>query len=322
MNDKLDYGEVKIDGRIISSSWWGQMWCRNIENYSDLRNRLERGRTYIRQNTVKNLSISSNCAESLVQGHSKEPYKVIINIKTIDKNKYDNILNTCENSVDNLESLMTGSFPKEYQQFFTDEEYGLFPKSNEIDYNCTCLDYLTNMHMCKHIAATMYAIGNKLDKDPLIFFKLRGIDLTEFTKKIVKKENEYVWDKINSESDRKISDNDISSLFGVDYEDDNEKIDVNKILYSDTNSANKELLNQTTNILEKPITDELNEEQSSEEINEIDESTFITNFSSSNDFEDSKGLINSTESQEPYVNQNTNNKKSLFSKFFSIFSKK
>ena len=219
INDKIDYGEVKIDGRIISSSWWGQMWCRNIENYSNLRNRLERGRTYIRQNTVKNLSISSNCAKSLVQGHSKEPYKVTINIKTIEKSKYENILSTCENSVDNLESLMTGSFPKEYQQFFTNEEYGLFPKSDEIKYQCTCLDYQTNMHMCKHIAATMYAIGNKLDCDPLIFFKLRGIDLTEFSRKIVKKENEFVWDKINSESNRKISKNDISSLFGVDYKD-------------------------------------------------------------------------------------------------------
>ena len=291
------------------------MWCRNIENYSDLRNRLERGRTYIRQNTVKNLSISSNCAESLVQGHSKEPYKVIINIKTIDKNKYDNILNTCENSVDNLESLMTGSFPKEYRQFFTDEEYGLFPKSNEIDYNCTCLDYLTNMHMCKHIAATMYAIGNKLDKDPLIFFKLRGIDLTEFTKKIVKKENEYVWDKINSGSDRKISDNDISSLFGVDYEDDNEKIDVNKLLYSDDNEQVQKINNT---------------EEKKNEISEM----FNDNKVENTDIEDKNRQVLIIDEDSNIINNNNENlelttsemikdtkNKNIFSRIFGIFNR-
>lgn len=315
-NDKVDYGEVKIDGRIISSSWWGQMWCKNIENYSNLRNRLERGRTYIRQNTVKNLSISKNCSESLVQGNSKEPYKVTIDIKTIEKSKYENILNTCENSVDNLESLMTGSFPKEYQQFFTNEEYGLFPKSDEINYQCTCLDYQTNMHMCKHIAATMYAIGNKLDCDPLIFFKLRGIDLTEFSKKIVKKENEFVWEKVNSESNRKISKNDISSLFGVDYEENNEEIDVNKLLYSDDNKQVQKINN------------------TEEKKNEIFE-MFNDNKVENTDIEDKNRQVLIIDDDSNIINNNNNENlelttsemikdtknKNIFSRIFGIFNR-
>lgn len=276
MDDKQEYGEVKIDGNIISSSWWGQMWCRNIENYSDVRNRLERGRTYLRQNTVKELFISKNCAKSLVQGHSKEPYMITITIKTIEKDKYENILNKCENSVENLESLMDGSFPKEYQQFFTDEEYGLFPKSNEIYYECTCLDYSTNMHMCKHIAATMYAIGNKLDKDPLIFFKLRGIDLTEFTNKIIKRENEFVWNKINLESNRKVSDNDISTLFGVDCEYDKEKIDVNQILYSkkENNENSNELNSNSKKLIAKTLSKEKLSKNEIQDYNNI-ENTYV-----------------------------------------------
>lgn len=319
-NDKIDYGEVKIDGKIISSSWWGQMWCRNIENYSNLRNRLERGRTYIRQNTIKNLSIARNCAESLVQGHSKEPYKVTIHIKTIEKSKYENILNTCENSVDNLESLMTGSFPKEYQQFFTNEEYGLFPKSDEINYQCSCLDYQTNMHMCKHIAATMYAIGNKLDCDPLIFFKLRGIDLTEFSRKIVKKENEFVWDKINSESNRKISKNDISSLFGVDYEEDNEEIDVNKVLYSDDN----ETIQKTNNTEE--IKEEIFEKSNDNKIqyNKVENNDIEVENREALIINENYNKINNNKNVElptsKTIKDTTN--KNLFSKIFDIFKKR
>ena len=319
-NDKIDYGEVKIDGKIISSSWWGQMWCRNIENYSNLRNRLERGRTYIRQNTIKNLSIARNCAESLVQGHSKEPYKVTIDIKTIEKSKYENILNTCENSVDNLESLMTGSFPKEYQQFFTNEEYGLFPKSDEINYQCSCLDYQTNMHMCKHIAATMYAIGNKLDCDPLIFFKLRGIDLTEFSRKIVKKENEFVWDKINSESNRKIRKNDIPSLFGVDYEEDNEEIDVNKVLYSDDN----ETIQKTNNTEE--IKEEIFEKSNDNKIqyNKVENNDIEVENREALIINENYNKINNNKNVElptsKTIKDTTN--KNLFSKIFDIFKKR
>jgi uncharacterized Zn finger protein len=261
-NDKKDYGEVIINGKRISSSWWGQMWCKNIENYSYLQNRLERGRTYIRKNTIKKLSIFSNCAESEVQGTQSKPYNVKIKIKKIDNNKYSNILEKCENTIDNLESLMTGSFPEEFQQFFTDEKYGLFPKIDEIEYECTCMDYKKNHHMCKHIAATFYAIGNKLDYEPLIFFKLRGINLDEFTKKIVKKENQFIWENINNDTTRKIDDNDISSLFGIEYDNDSEILDVKNIL-----DINDEIKNKNEDIINK----EKNEITDIETVVEIDQ---------------------------------------------------
>ena len=97
MNDeKVDYGEVIIDGRLISASWWGQMWCKNIENYSNLKNRLERGRTYIRKNTIKSFSISDNKIEASVQGTMKNPYEVSIMVKSISTMNYNNILDTFE----------------------------------------------------------------------------------------------------------------------------------------------------------------------------------------------------------------------------------
>lgn len=241
--EKKEYGEVIITGKLISSSWWGQMWCRNIENYSELRNRLERGRSYIRRNTVKNLSISICKAEADIQGTQPEPYQVVINVKKIDKNKLKNIMNKCENSIDSLESLMMGSFPKEYQKFFTDEKYGLFPQKNEIDYKCSCPDYSNYHHMCKHIAATLYAIGNKLDVEPLIFFKLRGINLNVFSKTIIKQENEFVWENVNNDSGRKIKHDDISSLFGIEYESFDEKINVDQVLETKLTKKNQKNLN-------------------------------------------------------------------------------
>ncbi len=294
-SDKKDYGEVLIEGKIISSSWWGKMWCKNIENYSSLKNRLERGRTYIRQNTVKKLIISSNCAEAYVQGTKKEPYRVCINIKSIDSSKYNNILETCEKSIDSLEALMSGSFPKEYQQFFTDENYGLFPKTDEIEYKCSCPDYFTNLHMCKHIAATLYAIGNKLDEDPLIFFKLRGINLSEFSDKIIKKENDFVWENINSKSNRRINNDDISSLFGVEYENIQDEIDMS-------------IIDKSNNLITKNDSSHLSSSKC----------TIISNESQS---QTSNNLPVSEEEQTKVnqINYSSKNKFGFFSKLINIF---
>lgn len=245
--DEIEYGEVIISDRLISKSWWGIKWCKNIENYSNLRNRLERGRTYIRRGTIKRLSISNNLVKADVQGTQEEPYKVVIKIKAINKKQYNNIIEKCENTIDSVDSLMTGDFPLEYQCLFTDAEYGLFPKSDELDYSCTCMDYITYNHVCKHIAGTFYAIGNKLDDDPTIFFKLRGINMSQFIDSIVKRENDFVWKKVNIKSDRQVNNNDIKTLFGIDYDDDNEEIDVNKILNTSEENLDDSFSNDSSN---------------------------------------------------------------------------
>ena len=46
---------VKIDGRTIAHTFWGQAWCENLESYSDYANRLPRGRTYVRNGSVVDL---------------------------------------------------------------------------------------------------------------------------------------------------------------------------------------------------------------------------------------------------------------------------
>jgi hypothetical protein len=46
--EKRDLRPVKIEGRKIARTFWGEAWCGNLERYSDFENRLPRGRTYVR----------------------------------------------------------------------------------------------------------------------------------------------------------------------------------------------------------------------------------------------------------------------------------
>jgi uncharacterized Zn finger protein len=64
----------------------------------------------------------------------------------------------------------------------TDRSEGLFPKPNEIQMRCSCPDYAG---MCKHVAAVMYGIGNRLDTSPELLFELRGVDHKELIEQAI-----------------------------------------------------------------------------------------------------------------------------------------
>jgi uncharacterized Zn finger protein len=53
---------------------------------------------------------------------------------------------------------------------------GLFPSPKEIAFSCSCPD---SAAMCKHVAATLYGIGARLDVEPELLFGLRKVDAKE-----------------------------------------------------------------------------------------------------------------------------------------------
>lgn len=213
-NKKTNYGSITLNGRqLIASSWWGQSWCNNLERYQELENRLQRGRTFIRKGKVLDFTVSS-CridAKVLPSGlNGNDTYDVLIIFKALPQEKIDVILKKFEN-IDGLSDLLVGSFSDYNKELFTDCENGLFPKPDEMHVYCDCLDYQKNDHICKHIAAVLYGIGYELDNNPLIFFELRGIDISQIKNSAVK----YVWDGIGKSSDRTIAPNDAECLFGI-----------------------------------------------------------------------------------------------------------
>jgi uncharacterized Zn finger protein len=67
-------------------------------------------------------------------------------------------------------------------EMVTHRDEGLFPKPSEIKMRCSCPDYAG---MCKHIAATMYGVGNRLDRSPELLFLLRDVDHLELIEQAI-----------------------------------------------------------------------------------------------------------------------------------------
>ncbi len=203
---------VVLEGRNIATSWWGKAWCNNLERYADYKSRLERGRRYVRANCVLDLNIDYANVVALVQGSQKNPYRVQITIDPLPELRYQKIIYKCSSKIENIESLINGKFPNELKELFADKKAGLFPSMKEIHFKCTCPDWAD---MCKHTAAVLYGIGNRFDTSPLLFFKLRGINIEEMASDLVDNRLEQMLNNADKASSRILDDSLVNKIFGI-----------------------------------------------------------------------------------------------------------
>jgi uncharacterized Zn finger protein len=207
---------IVIAGSAIAKTWWGKSWNLNLERYADYSNRIGRGRSYVRHGAVLDLLITPGQVKSLVQGSRAKPYSVIIKIKGIGKNIWKNMKAACAGKLDSLPALLAGQFPKALGEIFTVRGEGLFPSPKEIEFDCSCPDWA---YMCKHVAATLYGIGARLDEDPGLFFKLRKVKVDDVIRQTVKDQSDKLLKKAEKASARTIAESDISGMFGIDMEE-------------------------------------------------------------------------------------------------------
>jgi uncharacterized Zn finger protein len=165
---------VEIQGRTIAASFWGKGWCDHLESFSDFENRLPRGRTYARNGSVCHLEIMPGRIEALVSGTSL--YKVNITVKPLKKAVWASIKKKCSGQIGSVIELLQGKISGQVMSIVADRDSGLFPMPGEIKLDCSCPDWAV---MCKHVAATMYGVGNRLDTQPELLFLLRGVDAGE-----------------------------------------------------------------------------------------------------------------------------------------------
>jgi uncharacterized Zn finger protein len=165
---------ISIEGRTIAKTFWGKAWCQNLEGYSDYANRLPRGRTYVRNGSVVDLQIKPGAILASVCG--SELYEVALTVTPLAKAKWKSICKDCAGGIDSLVELLQGRLSKGVMERICRQNHGLFPSPAEVRLSCSCPDWAD---MCKHVAAVMYGVGARFDRQPELLFRLRAVDEME-----------------------------------------------------------------------------------------------------------------------------------------------
>ena len=199
---------VKINGRTIASTFWGKAWCKHLESFSDYENRLPRGRTYVRNGSVIDLQIEPAKITAQVMGSSL--YKQTITIAPIVAARWKTIKNACSGQIDSLVELLQGRLSNGVMAVITHRDEGMFPLPKEIKMDCSCPDGAV---LCKHLAAVLYGVGARLDRQPELLFTLRQADHAELITEAVSSQ------AIPAAGATDLDTASLADVFGIDIED-------------------------------------------------------------------------------------------------------
>jgi uncharacterized Zn finger protein len=202
----VDCQPVAVEGRAIARTFWGKKWCANLEAYSDFANRLPRGRSCVRNGAVLDLCIAAGGIDALVSG--TKVYKVRIGIGALDAKAWEPILKECAGQIATLVELLQGRLSGAVMDVVTRPGTGLFPTPRQISFRCSCPD---SASMCKHVAAALYAVGNRLDSQPDMLFLLRQVDPQD----LIRQAGSGPASAADASASA-LDDADLSALFGIE----------------------------------------------------------------------------------------------------------
>lgn len=158
----------------FGNTWWGQAWLQSLADIDDT-NRLPRGKSYARQGLVQNIEIVEHIIVAKVQGTRPLPYHISIGVQRLDNYQKSTLVKAISLRSDLLSSLFSGRVPEEISDLCSSLGVSLFPRTwRDLSMQCSCPDWAVP---CKHLAAVLYLLANEIDRDPLLIFRLHGIDL-------------------------------------------------------------------------------------------------------------------------------------------------
>ncbi len=192
--------------RKLVSTFWGKAWCQHLEKYSDYEYRLPRGRSYLRQGQVYDLSVEPGMLRALVLGSSM--YEVEVRIAPLNAEDWGRMQSACAGQVGSLLDLLSGNLGAGVMSVICERDGGIFPAPKEIKMSCSCPDWAD---MCKHVAAVMYGVGVLFDRDAALFFRLRQVDPADL---LAAGAQELL--SSTTGADEGLSGEDLSGLFGID----------------------------------------------------------------------------------------------------------
>ncbi len=200
---------AKANGKKIARTFWGYAWCRNIETWQDYESRLPAGRSLLRAGGVIDLELTGGLITAKVADAAEgELRSVRIPIQAPDPERLDSLRLRCAGNIASLVDLVSGNLSEEILHAFCDPEQGLFPESHELKFICDCID---DSCLCRHAAAVLYGTGARLDDDPSLFFRLRGMKPELFFDTAAAAESLASENEIDTAA--------LAETFGIDLED-------------------------------------------------------------------------------------------------------
>jgi len=184
-------------------TYWGKQFL-NALLHIDYSNRLPRGRSYASNGKVKSIDFKGGLIQAKVQGSRPKPYAVRVFVPEFTRQQKNDLLDAIRQHPAILAAMLNRKLPDELLTIASSLGIKIFPsKWDDFDMECSCPDWAVP---CKHLAAVIYLIANRIDLNPFMVLELHGLDVvSELASNGIKIEDEVIekiesWDEYFSKN--------------------------------------------------------------------------------------------------------------------------
>ncbi len=155
----------------MAGTWWSTRLVQLLDSYG-LGARMQRGRRYARAGQLVSFEVQPGLVIAQVQGSRHTPYVANVQFSPLSEAQWSAVQRQIESSLHFAARLLAGEVPPELEAVFDDAGVPLLPRRwTDIRASCSCPDW---ENPCKHIAALLYVLADRLDDDPWLLLQWRG----------------------------------------------------------------------------------------------------------------------------------------------------
>lgn len=162
------------DGGVVASTTptgalaleWLASWKKLSVSHAG---QLGRGRNFARGGRVRDVDVAQAGANATVV--DGEPVSCSLRVRAFTESEWDRVAEVLLGRLEHIAALLEGEMPPGLVEALKARGVKLVPTQNEIDGECSCLDY---MFPCAHVAAVHAVLAEAIEGDPFLLFTLRG----------------------------------------------------------------------------------------------------------------------------------------------------
>jgi uncharacterized Zn finger protein len=166
-------GGIRLQSRRGGTAWWTRRWLAAIEAGA-VGERLDRGLDDARRGQVLELDVTLEGVRALVQGTRRTPERVVLRLPAIEQGAWLQVAGAISTRGASRADVLAGHMPEDVEAACRRAGFELFPTlDDDLELDCTCEDWSSP---CRHAIAVGALLGEVMDREPLLAFRLRGIE--------------------------------------------------------------------------------------------------------------------------------------------------
>ena len=169
---------VKLQG-ADAQTWVGRRWAALVEQLIPVKERMD-GLDYARRGQTVSLELVAGGIDAKVQGRAARPYTTRWRMPVFEEGQWQRLIDAMAAEALYAAKLLARELPEAADALPGVGDLRLLPLPREVRLECDC----GRGGACKHAAAIGYLAAERLDKEPVKAFELRGMAVARLLERL------------------------------------------------------------------------------------------------------------------------------------------